>query len=83
MRNKLREIINDMNYKAFTIDTKADYLLKHDVVPVVRCKECVHCGKIELSQGTALCCDRLDDLVDAILIAEPDGFCWMGERRSE
>ena len=74
MRNKLRETIKDMSYKAFTIDSKTDYLLEHDVMPIVRCKDCKH--------GTAD-----GEYIKCWMIGEdwykPMHFCGFGVLRSE
>lgn len=81
MRNKLREIINDMSYNAFTIDTKTDYLLEHDVVPIVRCKDCkyadVVAGRVWCGNGDV----PFVDLDGLDIEMKPDDFCSYGESK--
>lgn len=48
---------------------EADYELREDVVPVVRCKDCVHCGF----------CGEATNLG----VMGFNGYCSRGERRGE
>lgn len=73
MKNKLKSIIYDMGVKAFTIDEKTDYLLQHDVVPVVRCKDCMNCY-FTRNGGADIC------MVSG-WETEEDDFCSYGERK--
>lgn len=70
MRDKLIKILQDMSRVAFTNEKKTEYLLEHDVVPVVKCKDCKYskdgdcCRIFETETGRG-------------------NFCGYGERRTE
>ena len=72
-REKLIEIIKNAprNTRAFN-DQYADYLLKNDVEPVVRCRDCG-------VKGAAFC------MVGDIPLTETTGemFCSLGKRKKE
>ena len=73
MRDKLFLILRDMGVKAFTLADKADYLLANDVVPVVKCKNCIH-GEYDKTIDEyyckmTYCCEK------------ENHFCSYGERK--
>ena len=78
-RQKLIEILRVPIYPhelADPTEVVADYLLDNDVVPVVRCKDCVnYCGFEHCKNGI---CD-----VDSVSkrAVYPDDFCSYGERK--
>lgn len=76
MRNKLREIINDMSYKAFTVDTKTDYLLEHDVI-VMPCKVGDVLFSIHGNEIYEIVVTRLENKIGRVFNKElkPVGFC--------
>lgn len=76
MKNKLIEILRDMSGVAFTNKEKADYLMQHDVVSVVKCKDCKFAEPYMSSSGKEMnaCC--INDLSGL----EPDDYCSYGER---
>ena len=78
MRDELIVILQDMGRTVFTNEEKADYLLQHDVVPVVRCGEC-RWGKPYKSESGV---DMVDCAVSMGLFA-PDEFCSCGEREDD
>lgn len=73
MKNRLKAIIHEMRFNVFTEDAMVDYLIEHDVVSVVRCKDCMNCyftrnGDICMVSGWE---------------TEEDDFCSYGERKSQ
>ena len=84
MKNRLKAIIHEMRFNVFTEDAMVDYLIEHDVVPVVRCGECKHRDYIKtLVDGTPLlyCPGRsVDNVIN--LVTEND-FCNCGERETD
>lgn len=72
MRDKLIKILQDMSRVAFTNEEKTDYLMQHDVVPVVRCKDCKNKGNEDFCP-----------LLSMAQYTEDDDFCSYGERRTE
>lgn len=83
MRGKFIKILQDMSRVAFTNEEKADYLLQHDVAPVVRCKDCKHVGDIpNLDDGSFVkyCMGRSKGNI--INLVGADDFCSYGERKA-
>jgi len=76
MRDKLIKILQDMRRVAFTNEEKADYLMQHDVVSVIRCKDCKYSTQSEASENYWDCenygCSQHEDY-----------YCADGERRTE
>ena len=72
MREKLKQILHDMRFNVFTLDTITDYLLQHDVVPVVRCKDCKYKGDEDFCP-----------LLSMAQYTEDDDFCSYGERKEK
>lgn len=75
MKNKLIEILQAMGRVAFINDEKADYLLEHDVVPVVKCKDCRYWD----NQGYRGYCEAPENGLVREYTSEDD-FCSYGER---
>ena len=73
MRDNLIKILQDMGRVAFNINEKADYLLQHDVVPVVRCKDCKH----------LIFSDFYGECSKYVKVVLPNDYCSYGERRTE
>ena len=83
MREKLKQILHGMRFNVFTLDTITDYLLQHDVVPVVRCKDCKHSQNMPLGMcylHTEPCTNEKGYKGEAVCV-EPNDFCSYGERR--
>lgn len=94
-REKLLKILNVPIYPHENIDpleAVADYLLDNDVVPVVRCKECMWARPKDHREPT----DTLRELIcqcahhqpipapwGARMAVKPDDFCSYGERRTD
>ena len=83
MREKLMKLIASKHELLLNLNTNipnlfklAEHLVENDVVPVVRCKDCVHCAVA--SWGERYCARSrfvtLDDLED-------DDYCSYGERK--
>ena len=79
MKNKLIEILRDMSGVAFTNKEKADYLMQHDVVPIIKCKDCKFAEPYMSASGEEMnaCC--INDLSGL----EPDDYCSYGERKDK
>ena len=83
MRDKLIKILREpifLHELADPTEAVADYLLDNDVVPVVRCKYCVHwdeqtgfCDENSHFYNFDMCWD----------IFEENDFCSYGERRTD
>ena len=76
MREKLIKILREPIFPhelADPTEAVADYLLDNDVVPVVRCKDCMH--RYTASSGVIFCTQHIT------VSAEDDDFCSYGERR--
>lgn len=79
MKNKLIEIVRAMSSGAFTNEEKADYLLQHDVVPVVRCKDCEYMSlwARKDKSGYYPFCHKI------ICGVKENDFCSYGERKED
>ena len=76
-RQKLIQILSVHIYHhelADPTEVVADYLLDNDVVPVVRCKDCIHC----MDRKRYLRCVRFGFSNGHEV--RPDGFCCYGEK---
>lgn len=79
MRDNLIKILQDMGRVAFTNEEKADYLMQHDVVPVVRCKDCKFADPyMTYNKRDKNICNIL-----GISSLSPYDYCSFGERRTE
>ena len=81
MKDRLIELIqNSVNGCArHWAEIIADYLIKNDVVPVVSCRECKHCGNFKDYNNKTIfkVC-----LLGGGLTAVPDNhYCGYGERK--
>lgn len=76
MKDKLMATLQDMSRVAFNIEEKADYLIEHDVVPIVRCGDCVHWGGVTYG----FICRKFSGINTKICMPE-DGFCSDGDRK--
>lgn len=74
MKNRLIKILQDMSRVAFTNEEKTEYMIEHDVLPIVRCKDCKH-GTLE---GEYILCWMIGEDRN-----KPMHFCGYGARRSE
>ena len=81
MRDKLIKILQDMGRVAFTNEEKADYLLQHGVMPVVRCKDCRYFEKDKIHKITGVC-TRFNTGIFTHRM-EPYNFCSYGERKDD
>ena len=79
MRGNLIKILQDMGRVAFTNEEKADYLMQHDLVPVVKCKDCKFAEPYMSASGEEMTACGISDLSGL----EPDDYCSYGERRAE
>ena len=82
MRNRLLKILREPIFPHELVDPHeavADYLLDSDVVPVVRCKDCV-CGK---HPGSTMLVGKLVRcaLYDPMPMMRCNDFCSYGERK--
>ena len=86
MREKLIELLMDAmppNYSDVFASQIAEHLIANDVVPVVRCKDCVH-----YRHGTSCVCDLHSEVPDMYgegfdMQMLLNDFCSYGERRTE
>lgn len=77
MRNKLIEILREPIFPhelADPTEVVVDYLLDNDVVPVVRCKDCLYWEEYD---GEMFCLCNANLMTDTA----PDDFCSYGERK--
>ena len=86
-KERLIEILNVPIYPRVGADLTevvADYLLDNDVIPVVRCKDCMHSYETILGPGCEPLCGLVCTkgvCVDCIV--PKDFFCPYGERNDE
>lgn len=75
-REKLIEILGTKIHPREGVDPAAvvaDFLLDHDVLPVVRCRDCA-------KRGTGSCPMEVDF---PWISSDSDGFCHRGERKED
>ena len=77
MRDKLIAILRDMSRVAFNNVEKADYLIEHDVVQVVRCENCKWC--VNIGDGQRYCMWHSDGEDRCFVLKEY--FCSYGKRK--
>lgn len=71
MRDNLKQIIHDMRFNVFTSDTMTDYLINHNIVPVVHCKDCKYLKFSDFYGECDLHCR----------IVKPNDFCSCGVKK--
>ena len=84
MREKLIEVMKDTRANAawhrWSYEESADYLIKNDVVPGVRCKDCRHCSRDENIIGAYGYCYHFGCYAHEPMV-EANDFCSYGERK--